>query len=432
MRDLVALGWHFDVITVGNLEAEGGTGRLDRFLHDGAVETFQISSRWWGQQMREQARTWVPRTVKESRGADKSNAINRLTFTGMRARAGEFAINASEIVRDLDWVRRAWPVANQLITQRDYRAIIVSSPRHLTQLIGAGLARRADKPYIPDFRDPWYFGRLLDRERQDWVTATVWRSAERWCMRHAHCAVDISEAAQNAVSRDLPTACRVPRYFIPSGYDRNASIASPDSDRFRILYSGTVYPFNPVPELFAACSRLVERYELTIDEIAIEFVGRIPLIDGCDPYQLAARYGLRDRFVYKPRVSAEQANTLQQRAAVLVAFDSVCLDALCIPSKLYHYAQMKGDLLLIGNPRGAMAIEAAKIDVAVHDPDEKEKLNAALAHIYERWRAGLLVTPNDTDRRFDVRLQSQRMHDLLKNLPDSDDESSVFATPFST
>ena len=59
-----------------------------------------------------------------------------------------------------------------------------------------------------------------------------------------------------------------------------------------------------------------------------------------------------------------------------MAWDSVLDKATCILSKLYHYAQTYGDLLLLGDPQGTMAEEAVKIGVLVLAPDNTTVVDA--------------------------------------------------------
>ena len=320
----------------------------------------------------------------------------------------------AELVRDWSWVRRAGRTAETLRKSREYDAVIATSPLQLAQWLGARTASRAGVPYIADFRDPLYFGRGNALTETNILTRLSWRLVERYALRRMSVAVDISEKSLHEVQAALPfRPADVPRRFIPSGYESREETSRPNPNQFRIVFTGWLYPFDEIAPLFAAAARLRHRHELMPDELSIDFMGTADHHNGVPLMTIAARHGLADHFHQSPRQPREVADRLQQDAAVLVAFDSVTSNALCIPSKLYHYAPMYGDLLLLGMADGAMALEAAKIGVEAIRPSDQTRIDAALERAFDRWRRADYATTNDPHELFHFRHSAEKMHQLL-------------------
>ena len=143
---------------------------------------------------------------------ERGGGVEEEPASGLRAvveRLGGAAVGVTELMRDLAWVRRARPLAVRLACERDYAAVVVTSPRHLA---GADVAEATSVPYVADYRDPWVLGRGEDLDRLDPVTRTVWGRAERCALRCATLAVDISRTGPATPSGPAapPGAARSP------------------------------------------------------------------------------------------------------------------------------------------------------------------------------------------------------------------------------
>jgi hypothetical protein len=107
----------------------------------------------------------------------------------------------------------------------------------------------------------------------------------------------------------------------------------------------------------------------------------------------------------------------QQSAAVTTAFDYP--HPLAVPMKFYDQAQMRGAMLLIGNPRGALADAAAQLDLRVFAPTDEPGIDAALEAAFNRWKRRDYEVPLDAAGVFDRRHAIDRMHDVLRMFSDA-------------
>jgi hypothetical protein len=143
-------------------------------------------------------------------------------------------------------------------------------------------------------------------------------------------------------------------------------------------------------------------------------MGAEPEFGGVSLAGLARAYGLDGCFELQPRGSREAANRLQQAASALVAFD--CTHPLCIPTKFYDYAGLRGSMLLLGHVDGAMAAAASRLGVPVLAPHDGPGIDARLDAAFHRWASGAPAPVTDAAGIFHRSKQAERWHDVLTSV----------------
>jgi hypothetical protein len=209
---------------------------------------------------------------------------------------------------------------------------------------------------------------------------------------------------------------RVPvqRLAIANGYDDAAGDGRPDPRVFRVVFSGWLHPYMDVRVLLAACGRLMRRHGLGPAEFAVDFMGPDAEFGGVPLAGLARHYGLQDVFTLAPRGSRAAATRLQESAWVLAAFDYPF--PLSVVMKFYDYARMRGTMLLVGNPEGALADAASRLGLRVFRATDEAGIDAHLDAALARWRSGEVPAPLDRDELFHRRHQSEKFRLLLEGL----------------
>jgi hypothetical protein len=125
-------------------------------------------------------------------------------------------------------------------------------------------------------------------------------------------------------------------------------------------------------------------------------------------------------------VPREEALRAQERAAVQIVFDYP--GPLRVPMKFYDAVQARGDLLLVGRTRSALADAAIQLGLSVCPPSDAAAIDAALARALSRWRAGDYARPLDPNGVFARRATGARMLALLAGLLDRS-EATTSADP---
>ena len=435
VEHLTGSGWEFDILAVdaGEPPPTGAASSAgpEMFPHQRAarqdapgVVRHPVSPHWWLSRWRDarRARYLSQPAAAVSAPVDPESVPVQQPGTRPRIRDTVSALIEGVVDRACGWVwvRRALPIARQLARQHRHALVIATSPLHETHRIAAELARDTHAPYLADYRDPWYFGRGSELLRIDPVSRWLWRRWELDCLAAAQAITDIAPGAHEGAIDELrevaPELATRQRVVIPSGYDA-APVASVDRERFTVVYTGWLWPFMPFPALLQSLGRFRAELDPTDrHRLGVELVGVNREFNGVSIDAAAAGAGLGDCVRQRGRILRAQAARIQQSAAVMVAFDSVCATGICIPSKLYHYAQCHGSPLLIGHPTGSMAREAAQIGVRTYAPEDQAGIVDHLHDAWRRWQRGDMTTATDQRGVLDARHRAQEMDALMHSL----------------
>lgn len=309
------------------------------------------------------------------------------------------------------WAKDAGRLAARLARECEYRAVIVSTPPHFVQEAGIRLRRRAPIPFVADLRDPWISGLGSTVEYFDPITRILGKWHEARLIRSADVLIHNTPRAAKAL-RDRWHRGPLPRQVvIGNGYERIADTGLPDRGVFRVLFGGSLYPFMDVRVLFDACARLRDTFGLSPEMFRIEFLGTDPNFAGTTLPDIAAAYGLALHTEVVPAKNREDAIRHAARAAALVAFDFWHRTAVVM--KFLDYAQLRGGMLLIGDPDSALGDAARQLDIEVYDRDDPDAVTAALVALYQRWKAGHFPDRNDKDGVFDRARRIRELQCLL-------------------
>jgi glycosyltransferase involved in cell wall biosynthesis len=161
-----------------------------------------------------------------------------------RARPGRGALERVDDLLPVDaWAAPLWWFRRSVLRfarARDPDVIWSTADPWSSHLLAAHVARRLDRPWVADFRDPWTLCRVRTARRPDWVRAVDRRVEAR-----------VIERADRLVF----TAERT-RALYADAYPRHA-------DRMRVVtngYVGEVQPFSATPTGSAGAGRIVLRF----------------------------------------------------------------------------------------------------------------------------------------------------------------------------
>jgi hypothetical protein len=264
-----------------------------------------------------------------------------------------------------------------------------------------------------DFRDSWALGHS-DTTAYTIIDRLLGPKFERDVIRKAQLVLFNTERARSAADALFP-AHSSRTAALPNGYDPLPSIARPDSNRFRVVFSGWLYPFMDIRPVFVGCRRLLARGLLSPDELSIEFMGCDHAYGGSTLEAVAGMYGLEKSFTLHPRAARDEALRLQQAASILLVFDYP--HTLAVPTKFYDHAQLYGTMLLVGNPKGALADAARAVELPVFAPFDTLGIEGWLETAVHRWRGTGFVDQADKNGIFDRKHQSRRLIEMLEALP---------------
>lgn len=419
--DLVAAGWSFDVITLAR-PAHRPPPHSSRAPAADAVEVFTLPAVAWPESLIEvlvgRARSALPSprrpehgngTRPESVSLDDVAVWSPDTSVPLRSRLARLVYGTAQELSAWLWARRAAKLGRRLARHRDYDAVIVSTPPNLHHLAGVWISRRTGIPYIADYRDPWIAGL---GPLESYYTPAYRAAGRIWERRSQRSARLVIHNTPRAMREAAAAYGRVSeRTAIPNGYEPGAPADEPDADTFIVALTGWVHPFMDLRVLFRACSRFLDRTPGAREHFRLHLMGTPETFGGVPVGAMAAAAGLGDLVVWESRASRAEALRLQQRAAVLAAFD--WLHDAAVVMKFYDYVQMRGALLLIGSPAGALAEAAGRMNIPVIAPGDDAGIDRVLDTAYRRWRQRDYGKPNDADGIFQRRHRSRELDAAL-------------------
>jgi hypothetical protein len=428
VRDLVKLGWRFDVITndKGALSAGEPESRAER-----TVELFRVPTSRMPQRVFDLLLA-VPRLLKNTlprartpvveNGSAPPISLNAVSVwrpgarEGFRTRLAKALQGLTAYAADRIWVGRAVRVGTRLARTRGYECVVVSSPPHTTQLVGVAISRSQGLSYVADFRDPWVAGTGVLKPYINAVTRLVAQVHEPRILRAADVVVfNTPEARDRSIEEFGSQIAR--REVVPNGYDDSPVAArTPDRDVFRILFAGWLHGYMDARALIGGAARLLSSTRLDPQRFSLEFLGTGREFGGVPLMEIARACGINQCTTVYDRRSRREAQEFQQRAAVLVAY--TCPHGLEIAMKFYDYTRMHGSLLLIGHVTGALAKAAERVGARVVAPDDHAGIDAVLHQAYERWLQGHYEAPHDREGIFARAHRSREMDAILTTLHD--------------
>ncbi len=294
-----------------------------------------------------------------------------------------------------------------------------TSPPATAHLVAWRLARRLRKPWVADFRDPWFedppepgapAGRLfrgIDRRLEAAVVAGARHvvasteslrdqlaaryprldGAKFGCIPNGYDEADFAQIASAPTPRPTPAAT----FTLTSTLDTQAAGAA--RERLAIVHAGSINPDfrDPVP-LVHAIARAHDRGLLDADRIRLMFLGGGAYADSPALAQALAASGLAGIVEMLPRRPYAQALAELARADVLLLLQASEDTRSLVPAKLYEYLRMGRPVLALTLPGESSALLGRTGGGVAVDPADAEALVEALAGLYRHWQNGTLGT----------------------------------------
>lgn len=286
------------------------------------------------------------------------------------------------------WVESATEVALGAVREFGIEAILSLCPPPSAHIVASEVARKTGIPWIAQFDDLFSFH--LEKHRP------LWRGVAR--RRHRHW---ISQAA--AVGAITPAMLRyLERTYgktgevVMVGFDPEESPSPADSsrptlpsrsERFRIVYTGSIYPGDQRPELFLAGLELLLSEDAGAErEIEMTFVGTRREAELGE--MLTERTARVCRIL--PRVAAAASLELQRTADVLLLLNltdpSVRAGTLSYPAKAFEYLAAGRPILAVPSDPGGWGNELLARTGAGFTADDPRGIANCLRDLLGVWR----------------------------------------------
>jgi glycosyltransferase involved in cell wall biosynthesis len=273
--------------------------------------------------------------------------------------------------------------------------IFSSSPPYTAALLGRGIARRAKLPWVFELRDPWTG--FLSAPVRHGPSRDLDRRLERNCVRDA----DRVVLAWRGIGRDLESkypGLGAPKFrLIENGFDPDdlAGVEPIRSDRFTVVYTGSMYGVRNPGTFLEAVARLLGGGRVSPGELLVRFVGRF----GDEVRAMFRRpelEGVVEEVGHRPH--AESVRYTLGADVLLLVVDDVAGSEGIVPGKVFEYIGARRPILAVA-PEGDVAdlIRRTGAGVVVDRNDVNGMAEALARWIEERRATGGVAFPGRED-----------------------------------
>jgi glycosyltransferase involved in cell wall biosynthesis len=181
------------------------------------------------------------------------------------------------------WLPAAYRAAMRSLREAPHAAILATAPSYSNLLLGAMLKRRTGLPLLLDYRDEWDLSSVyLEHSHKDDWSRTVQQRMQRWILRQADVVIATTKrSTAQVLKRARESGSRAMGACIYNGFDRPDFVVDtqvqatiPKTERFRIVYTGTLWNLTTIAPVVEALLRLAELRPEIAAQVELAVVGR--------------------------------------------------------------------------------------------------------------------------------------------------------------
>ena len=377
-------GWDVSVLTVANPSVPA----FDESLLKDIPDEVHI----------EKARTWEPgyhlkKNVSANTEQQAEGVLSRLKRWPRRV-VRRLAQTLLQPDTQILWYWSALKSACNLLRKTPHDAIMVTAPPYSAFLLGARLKEKFGLPLILDYRDEWDLSsRYLENGQRDWFSNWIQERMQRRVLRRADAVIATTQASRLALEQRLETlSSSAGSHCIYNGFDpddfQSVSSAANSSERFRIVYTGTLWNLTSVERLVQAVETLQQRQPELARKLDFLFVGRktseqSQLLERIQ--QAGSQLTLLD---YCPH--SEALKHMQSADALCLLLSDVPGAERVVPAKLFEYLAQRKSILSILPQGESSGIVSEFFPESTFLPGETQSLSEWLEQQVSRRDAGQL------------------------------------------
>jgi glycosyltransferase involved in cell wall biosynthesis len=315
------------------------------------------------------------------------------------------------------WIPDATRQALAAVRHRRPAVMVSTSPAVSAHVVGLLVARVTGIPWIADFRDEFVHNPWPDPKPS--LVGAADRRLEAAICRAARRVLVTADAAQ-IVGAPVGDPKRITLTNGVDLDDLSGVVATPPDDRLRLSFVGSLYREIDLKPVLAALRRLSVRGAIDPAVCEVRVVGNVGVPDlDAGPVPV-----VRTGYVDHAGALEEMA-----RAGALVCY--VPPQGNPTPGKIFEYLASGPPVLCVTTPENSAwrLVEDLRAGICA-DPRDHTGIEAAIATLYEEWRAGRLRNPPAVRDAVLARFSREKLaRDLARILDDACGESRALPEP---
>lgn len=294
------------------------------------------------------------------------------------------------------WAPSALLRGSWLLLTEQVDVVYCSSPPHSSHIIAYLLAKCFRKPYVLDFRDPWYVSGSVrsPSDKLSWLLKLE-TFAKRVIVTNAAKVISVSSGERGELRDEFPEIGEEHFTFITNGYDPadigDVSVGKRTPGRLTLIHAGTLYS-GIAEEFLAALQQLVRDHLDASERIQVLLLGDIAYEYNRAVQTLQAT-GILKAYGFRPH--AEAMKMVNESDVLVILMGGTKFLPSHIPAKVFEYLDAgKPILAIVREGELAQIVTKSGLGIVV-SPDSIDGLAQALWGLSEDHAAGRLArTPN--------------------------------------
>lgn len=394
-------GWTPLVLTI---EPSGVTYKDENLCrqvpdHVHVYRTLDIDPAKWTGKLSRSIRSFLNTSSRTETMSSQAPHRHIGTWTRLKRSLEALLINSPD--SHIFWVPFAFLKGVRILLKEKVDIIYCSSPPHSSHIIAFLLAKCFRKPYVLDFRDPWFVSGSPHMASVKHPRLLKWeKDAKRVLVSKAAKVISVSRGEQDELREEFPDL--KPEHFtcITNGYDP-ADFSGVQQNRKRsskliLTHAGTIYP-GAGREFLQALHQLLREHPGIEDEVQVQLFGEVADEYTENVHVLKAR-GILQTYGPQPHATALRAILESDVLIILLGGDKFLSSE--IPSKVFEYLYAGKPILAIAKDGELTSIaknSGLGILVSPESHESVENLAQTLWGLYKDYAAGQLTrVPNQS------------------------------------
>jgi len=269
------------------------------------------------------------------------------------------------------WISPSIRFLKEYLRKNPVDAIVSTGPPHSMHMIGLGIKKSMNIPWIADFRDPWTNIDFYDKLRLSRIADKSHHSKEQSVIQNA----DILTTVSWSWAHDFKKMGAKRVDVITNGFDPSdfKSISRLSGDRFELCHIGSMNKDRNPRKLWEAIAEVANNIKEFKDDLKITLLGTTDH----EVFEDIKRLGLINQVEY---ISYSPHKEVLQRAAnstiLLLPLNDTPNVSGIIPGKIFEYLALDKPILCVGPENGdsARIIKETENGETIRFSDKSEML----------------------------------------------------------
>lgn len=323
------------------------------------------------------------------------------------------------------WYPWAVAAARRVLEADTVDLVYSTSPHATAHLIARSVARRSRRPWVADFRDPWFEEPPEPGAPDGFLFRSLDRRLERSVITSCSAVVASTTGLCDLLRKRYPYVSSTKFRAIFNGYDE-ADFQDMDTknrgrgDRMNIVHAGSLnLEFRDPRPLFRALRRCADAETIDLAQVRLRLIGGGAFAGSEEVRAAISSLGLADVVQIVARVAYAQSLQELANSDLLLLIQASPDTVSLVPAKLYEYLRTQRPVLALVHP-GATGevIEMTGGGWAIA-PEDELRLAEVLSEAFRRWRESTLrdlTADLNLLRRFDRKVLTGELAGLFDRL----------------